>query len=213
VNNSVYADGQNLYLNLTSLCPTDCVFCIKEPAGRRFLGHDLALDREPELEEVWSAVLERTAIRPFEEFVFCGYGESTYRIDAVLELTRRLKRCYPRSRRRLNTIGLGNAIWERDIAPELAASGLSRVSVSLNTADPEQWVKLHRPRLEMREKGFQSALEFIRCCLLADIHTTITAVSLPGVDLGAVQRLAAALGAGYRARPMLTAEKATNRTE
>jgi TatD family-associated radical SAM protein len=213
VKNSVYSEGENLYLNLTSLCPTECVFCVKEPAGRRFHGNDLTLDREPELEEVWSAVLDRTAKRPFDEFVFCGYGESTYRIDVVLELTRRLKRCYPRSKRRLNTVGLGNTIWERNIAPELAATGLTSVSVSLNTADPEQWLKLHRPRLEMREKSFESVLAFIRACLSANIETTVTAVELPGVDLGAVQRLAAALGAAYRARPMLTAEKATNKTE
>ena len=205
--NSVYPGGQNLYLNLTTLCPTECSFCIKERAGRRFHGSDLTLDREPELEEVWSAVLERTASRLYEEFVFCGYGESTYRIDALLELTRRLKRCYPRSVRRLNTIGLGSAIWDRDIVPELA-SGLTNVRVSLNTADPEQWLRMHRPRPEMREKGFESVLEFVRACVMSDLRTTVTAVELPGVDLPAVRRLAESLGAAFLARPALTAEEA-----
>lgn len=200
-----YEHGENLYLNLTSLCPTECVFCIKHPAGRRFRGNDLALEREPEFGEIWSEVLERTARRLYDEFVFCGYGESTYRLDAMLDLSRRLRRCYPRSARRLNTIGLGSAVWERDIAPELAST-LTSVRVSLNTADPEQWIKLHRPRPELRENGFRSVLEFTRSCVLSDIPTTVTAVELPGVDLPAVRRLAESLGASFLSRPPLSAE-------
>lgn len=204
---AAYAYGENLYLNLTSLCPTECVFCIKNSAGRRFHGSDLTLEREHELNEIWTAVLERTASRLYGEFVFCGYGESTYRLGAVLELSRRLKRCYPRSARRLNTIGLGSAIWERDIVPELAASGLTNVSVSLNTADPRQWAMLHRPRPEMSAKGFESVLEFVRSCVLSDLRTTVTAVELPGVDLPAVRRLAESLGASYLTRPLLAAQE------
>lgn len=204
-NPAVYPHGENLYLNLTSLCPTECVFCIKHPTGRRFHGSDLSLEREPEVDEIWRDILERTARRLYGEFVFCGYGESTYRLDAVLELSLRLKRCYPRSARRLNTIGLGSAVWDRDIVPELAAGGLTSVSVSLNTADPAQWLRLHRPRPEMREKGFESVLDFVRSCVLSDLTTTVTAVELPGVDLPAVRRLAASLGASFLARPLLTA--------
>ena len=203
---ATYPYGENLYLNLTSLCPTDCLFCIKNPAQRRFHGTDLSLEQEPAVDEIWADVLERMAQRLYGEFVFCGYGESTYRLDAVLELSRRLKRYYPRSTRRLNTIGLGSAIWDRDIVPELAA-GLTSVSVNLNTADPDQWLKLHRPRLEMREKGFESVLDFVRSCVLSDLRTTVTAVELPGVDLPAVRRLGASLGASFLARPMLTAQE------
>lgn len=204
---AVYPYGENLYLNLTSLCPAECVFCVKHQTRGRFRGADLTLEREPGVDEAWSAVLERTAGRLYSEFVFCGYGESTYRLSAVLELSRRLKRCYPRSARRLNTIGLGSLIWERDIVPELALS-LTAVSVSLNTADPVQWLKLHRPRAEMREPGYEAVLEFIRACVLADLAVTVTAVELPGVDLPAVRRLAASLGACFRARPALDALEA-----
>lgn len=203
----VYPYGENLYLNLTSRCPAECVFCIKHAAGRRFRGADLALEREPGIDEAWGAVLERTAARLYTEFVFCGFGESTYRLGAVLELARRLKRCYPRSGRRLNTIGLGSLIWRRDIVPELALS-LTSVSVSLNTADPVQWGKLHRPAPRLRDRGYEAVLEFVRACVLADLAVTITAVELPGVDLQAVGRLAQSLGAGFRARPALTAQDA-----
>lgn len=202
----VYPYGDNLYLNLTSLCPTDCVFCLKH-AGRTFRGRDLTLAREPTVDDAWSGVLDAAARRPFSEFVFCGYGESTYRLDAVRDLCARLKRCYPRTPRRLNTVGLGSAVWDRDIVPELAAS-LHRVRVSLNTADPDQWAALHRPRVEMRATGFDSVLGFVRSCVEAGLDTTVTAVELPGVDLAAVRRLAGALGASFLARPRLDARQA-----
>lgn len=203
---AAYAYGDNLYLNLTSLCPVECAFCVKHAAGRRFHGADLTLEKEPTIEEAWRAVFKLTAKRIYREFVFCGYGESTYRLDAVLELSRRLKRCYPRSARRLNTIGLGCLIWDRDIVPELAVS-LTKVNVSLNTADRDQWQALHRPRPEFRERGFTAAADFVRSSVLSDLRTTVTAVELPGVDLPAVERLAAELGAGFLARPRLIASE------
>jgi TatD DNase family protein len=199
-----YEFRDNLYVNMTSLCPTDCVFCPKKKSGRRFRGHDLTLEDEPELGEIWACVLEHAGNRSYREFVFCGYGESTYRLDALVELAGRMKRFFPRSGRRLNTIGLGNMIWERDIVPELAEV-LTSVSVSLNTADAGQWKRLHRPRSEMKEAGFACAVDFVRSCVLSDLRTTVTAVDLPGVDVPAVRSLAASLGAEFMLRPKLTA--------
>ena len=205
---SAYQYGQNLYLNLTERCPTDCTFCIKNSAGRRFHGSDLSLEKDPEVDEVWADILEHTGRRLYDEFVFCGYGESTYRLGVVLEITRRLKHRYPRSYFRLNTVGLAGAIWHRDIVPELAAAGLTSVNVSLNTADPVQWLKLHRPRAELRSIGFESVLDFVRSCVLSDLLMTVTAVDLPGVDIPAVRNLASSLGASFLARPPLTAREA-----
>lgn len=201
---AVYAFGENLYLNLTMLCPTECTFCVKGPGGRNFRGVNLTLERPPEIEEIWKALLEKTALRSYEEFVFCGYGESTYRLDAMGELGRRIKRRFLRSRRRLNTVGLGSAIWGRDIVPELAKA-IDAVSVSLNTANPAQWLKLHRPKPEFRQNGFSSVIDFARRCVAAGLDTTITAVELPGVDLKAVGLLSAELGAAFRPRPILNA--------
>lgn len=204
----VYEHGNNLYLNLTSLCPTDCVFCPKRKSGRRFRGHDLSLDGEPAVADIWADVLERVAERSYREFVFCGYGESTYRLDAILDLGARMKKFFPRTGRRLNTVGLGSLIWERDIVPQLAKV-LTSVSVSLNTADPQQWRRLHRPRPEMRKDGFKGVLNFVRSCALSDLPVTVTAVELPGSDLPAVRNLAASLGASFLTRPLLTARETT----
>ena len=99
-------------------------------------------------------------------------------------------------------MGLGSLIWGRDITPELARL-IDAVAVSLNTADPEQWKSLLAPLKPFREKGFSAAQDFVRGCVAAGIKTTVTAVALPGVDMAAVRRLAAALGASFRPRPAL----------
>lgn len=196
--NAVYTFQNAAYINLTERCPVSCVFCVKTAAGRRFHGTDLSLASEPTTDEAWAQLegLERP------EYVFCGYGEPTYRLPVLLELSRRLRGLRPSARLRLNTIGLGSVIWERDIAPELAQA-LQAVSVSLNTADAAQWRRLHRPQAG----DLDAATLFVRRCVAVGLETTVTAVELPGVDLRAVESLAKSLGAGFRLRPALSASR------
>ena len=197
-----YVFGGGLYLNITNRCPTACRFCAKRKWRWRFRGWNLRLSREPEVAELWSVVEEFAREAPFKELVFCGYGESTYRLPELIEIALKARASFPGAGLRLNTIGLGNLIWGRDIAPELGAC-LDEVCVSLNTADPAQWLALHAPQRRYREKGFESVLEFIRGCVRCGLETSVTAVEQAGVDLAAAARLAKSLGAGFRARPAL----------
>lgn len=199
----VYPYRGGLYLNLTNRCPTACRFCVKRAWRWRYRGSDLRLgDLEPTASEAWDAVLRSAREGEFKEVVYCGYGECAYRLPAMTVLGRKLRRHFPRLRLRLNTIGLGSLIWGRDIIPELRRC-LDAVSVSLNTADPEQWLRLHAPLKPYRERGFSSVIEFIRGCARAGLETTVTAIDQPGVDLEAVRKLARELGAGFRPRPLL----------
>lgn len=196
-----YHDG--LYVNLTNRCPTACRFCIKFGWKMKYRGYDLKLGAgEPSTARILEAVAEAARERPFSELVFCGYGESTYRLADMLSLCAEFARSYPGARRRLNTVGLGNLINRRSIAGDLAG-GLDAVSVSLNASDPAQWVELMRPLPEFAELGFESVKEFIRECAAAVPDTTVTAVEQPGVDLAALKRLAESLGARWRERPYL----------
>ncbi len=199
----VYRFKDGLYVNLTNRCPTRCVFCAKRGWKFQYRGNNLALgSKEPSAARVWLA-LEREAARgPFREMVFCGYGESTYRLAALTALSRRARKSFPRARLRLNTIGLGSLIAGRDICQTLAHA-LDAVSVSLNTADAAQWRRLHDPLPRFARLGFWASLAFISGCVAHGLDTTVTAVEQPEVDLGAVYRLARALGADFRARPAL----------
>lgn len=196
-----YKDG--LYLNLTNRCPTSCVFCIKRSWEMRYRSYDLDLGgREPPVEAVLEAVRGARDEAPFREIVFCGYGEPTYRLEGLLRVCDAAVRELPGVTRRLNTVGLGNLICGRDIVPELKGR-LDSVSVSLNTADPDQWAEIMRPRGEFLATGHSAVQEFIRACVKILPETVATAVSRPGVDLDACRRLAESLGAKWRVRPWL----------
>ena len=193
---------KGLYLNVTNRCPTACRFCIKRVLKWRFERWDFRLKSDPSVERILAAGAEAARGRRFEEVVFCGYGESTYRLPDLPELCRGLRRQQPGALLRLNTVGLGSLIWGRDIAPELARL-IDAVAVSLNTTDPEQWREIHAPLRPFRARGYEAVLDFVRSCVAAGLKTSVTAVQLPGTDLAAVRRLALSLGASFRRRPAL----------
>ena len=187
-----------LYLNITARCPTACEFCIKFSWDYQYRGYNLLLKKEPSVEEIISAV---QTPQEYSEIVFCGYGESTYRLKEMEEIASRLRAKGAR-RFRLNTIGLGNLIQGRNIASDLARF-LDAVSVSLNSADSEQWLKIHRPLPEFREQGFESVIEFIGECAKIIPETYVTAIEMPGIDLRGLEKVVKKSGARLRIRPYL----------
>ncbi|MDD5302266.1 MAG: TatD family nuclease-associated radical SAM protein [Elusimicrobia bacterium] len=200
----IYEKDRALYLNLTNRCPVSCRFCIKVPWEYEFEGHDLSIKGpEPTAEELIGALKEKLqAPGDWREVVFCGFGESTYRLAEMTAVGLYLKAHYPKLKLRLNTVGLGSLIWGRDITPELARF-LDEVAISLNTADPAQWVELLRPAPSYRETGFAASRQFAERCVAAGIRTRVTAVELPEVDLEPLKRYAQTIGADFLARPIL----------
>ena len=200
----LYEKGRALYLNLTNRCPVSCSFCVKVPWDYLFEGHDLRIKGpEPTAAQLINAVETKLeAGGDWTEAVFCGFGESTYRLAEMTQVGLYLKAHHPKVKRRLNTVGLGDLIWGRDITPELARY-LDEVAVSLNTADPAQWVELLRPAASYRDTGFAASRRFAERCVKAGIRTRVTAVELPGVDLKPLQDYARSIGADFTARPIL----------
>ncbi|MDZ7766321.1 MAG: TatD family nuclease-associated radical SAM protein [Melioribacteraceae bacterium] len=85
---------------------------------------------------------------------FCGYGEPTIRWDVVKKVADYVKKNGGKTR--LNTNGHGNVINQRDITPELEPL-IDKVSVSLNSVDPEQYSKLMRVKPEMHSEMIEFA--------------------------------------------------------
>lgn len=198
----LYEIDDRLYVSLTNRCPVSCSFCVRKAWDMTYRGRDLRLEREPEAGEVLDAVTGRLKSGGVREVVFCGYGECTYRLDALSAVGLHLRLHHREVKVRLNTIGLGSLIWRRDIVRLLGLS-LDSVSVSLNTADPRQWEELHRPGPALGGLGFPSACDFVARCVEAGLDTRVTAIALPGVDLGRVGELARNLGASFAVRPLL----------
>lgn len=191
--------GEALYLNITNRCSCACSFCLREWTDGVF-GADLVLTGEPDTEEVTQAIELAFLDAPAPEVVFCGFGEPTMRLDVVLAVTEWLR--LRRLRSRLDTNGHGQLLNpDVDVPAALAAAGLDAVAVSLNAADPETYDRLCRPTFS---KAFRAVLQFAESCLRHGIETTLTAVDHPEVDLEACAALAAAMGAGFRVRRLVT---------
>ena len=204
----IYRYKAGLYVNLTNRCPTACVFCIKSRWKMDYRGSDLDLGgKEPDAGAFTGLLSEAWLQKPFDELVFCGYGEPTMRLETLIKTARAVKTGgivhVPKDLRiRLNTNGLGSLVNGRDIVPELKGL-IDSAHISINTADPAQWLALMRPAPEYAEKGFESALAFVRASVRVLPETVITAIEGVGSDLVKFRALAGELGAKFRIRPAL----------
>ncbi len=193
-----YALGDALYLNITSACTLACVFCPKiRDDDFTVGGFDLRLSRAPGVEEVWEAA-QRQGLAGKSEVVFTGFGEPTRRLEVLLELARRL-RAAGVARVRVDTDGLASLREGRDVVPELAAAGVTALSVSLNAADAATYARIC-PSAH-GAAAWEAVRDFIRraAALIPDVAASC--VALPGLSEEACRRAAEALGARFRWRP------------
>ena len=78
----------------------------------------------------------------FREFIWCGYGEPTFRLDLIREAAPWLRSAGAKIR--LNTNGHACLIHGRDVLAELAPA-VDEVSISLNAPNCRRYVDLCRP--------------------------------------------------------------------
>lgn len=205
---TVYRFHNGVYINLTNRCPNLCVFCIKTKWKMDFHGNNLNLaGHEPSAQDVLRTLEEELARAPFEEVVFCGYGEPTLRLDALLYIAQTLKGWqaqakFPPFKIRLNTNGLGSRINHRSIVAELRRV-VDIVNVSVNAESEEKWLKLVRPEPEYQD-AYPDVLLFLKECVQAGFEKVIlSCVENTGADLHALAALAQKYGATFYARSFL----------
>jgi len=204
----VYRYGDGLYINLTNKCPTACSFCVKTLWKMEYRGSNLDLGGfEPQPAQIAALAAEAYAQKSFRELVFCGYGEPTMRLNALIE-TARLVRSgaaapVPAAMRiRLTTNGLANMVWNRNVVPEL--KGLfDSVHVSINASEPRRWAELMRPEARYAENGFESVKDFTREAARLLPETVATIIECDAQEAEAFKKLAASLGAAVRIRARL----------
>ena len=186
-----YRIRDSLYLNITNRCSNHCSFCAKFD-DFTVKGHLLQLEQEPDAAEVLAAVREHAG---YDEVVFCGYGEPLIRLHLVKEVASALKG--EGVKIRINTDGQANLVHGRNILPELAGI-VDTVSVSLNAPDAATYLRLCNT--PFGEEGFRSVCDFLTQAK-AHIPTVVaSAVTVPGLDVGAVRTLAQSLGVIFRER-------------
>lgn len=192
-----YEVGNNLYVNLTNKCPCACTFCIRNNADGAYGSDPLWLEHEPSLDEIF-ADLDKRDLAKYEEIVFCGYGEPTERLDAVLTVAKELKTRPNCPLLRINTNGLGDLINGRSVAGDLCEV-MDTVSVSLNAGTKDEYMKVTRPRFD---DAWEAMQKFTADCVKtgqADVIMSIVDV-IPQEQIEASRSVCESLGAKLRIR-------------
>lgn len=196
----LYEVHNGLYVNLTNRCSCACTFCVRQTDDSVGKSDTLWLEHEPTFEEVMAA-FDDFDMSKYEELVFCGFGEPTEAFDTLKRVAAEAKRRW-NIPVRVNTNGQCSLINERDIAPEFEGI-VDTVSISLNTPNAEEYLKLTRSRY--KEQAFPAMLEFARevkkyvpNVVMSTVGTTIT-----HEEEEQCQTLCNELGVTYRIRPWI----------
>ena len=194
---TVYWLDNKLYLNMTNQCSNCCFFCLKR-YKRGVGGFNLKLSEEPSLAQITGELAQVLNMRSWDEAIFCGFGEPTERLDVLLEVARWIKQHYGRPLRiRVNTNGHGYVLNRgRDVAAELKAAGVDKVSVSLNAGDKETYVEVCKPTFA---DAYEAVIDFIRKAK-PTLQVEVTAVRMPEVNVAKAKAVADGLGVKFRVR-------------
>ncbi|HYA78500.1 MAG TPA: TatD family nuclease-associated radical SAM protein [Verrucomicrobiae bacterium] len=194
---TVYWLDNNLYLNITNQCSNCCFFCLKR-YKRGVGGFNLKLTEEPSITQITGELSEALNMKSWDEVIFCGFGEPTERLDILLEVSRWIKQHYARPLKiRVNTNGHGYVRNRgRDVAAELKAAGVDKLSVSLNAGDAETYMEICRPTFS---GAYEAVIDFTQKAKLV-LQVEATAVRMPEVDIKKAEDAANSLGVKFRVR-------------
>ena len=154
----LYTYKENVYVNLTNKCDCSCKFCIRSHQDKVGDADTLWHKEEPSLEDVITAI-DAFHFDGYKGLVYCGYGEPTCALENLLKSAQYAKKKYG-LKIRVNTNGLANLYYGRNIVPELAKT-VDCVSISLSAPDKEKYMDVTRPNFE---NAFEGMLEFAEEC-------------------------------------------------
>ncbi|MCQ2367537.1 MAG: TatD family nuclease-associated radical SAM protein [Kiritimatiellae bacterium] len=192
-----------LYVNLTNRCPCACDFCLRNNAPGVYGTGSLWLEREPTVEEVIESI-EHNLQPKITEVIFCGYGEPTERLDALLEVAAYLRENHPGLKIRVNTNGLSDLIWNRSTAADFKGK-VDTLSISLNTDDEEEYNNVCHPKFGL--KSYKAMLKFAKDAAGTVPEVVMTIVDEPVTSKEKQARcraIAESIGARLRIRPYET---------
>lgn len=195
-----YVYGKNLYVNTTNRCDCSCTFCLRTTGDRVGDSGPLWLEREPTREEILADIQKRD-LTQYQELVFCGYGEPTYRLEDILWVAEQVKG-YSSIPIRMDTNGHSDLIHGRPTA-HLFAGKFDVLSISLNRATAEDYQATCRSKYGI--ESYQAMLDFTREAVKYVPKVIMTVVdTMPQEEIEACGRICRSLGATYRVRTYST---------
>jgi len=194
----LYRYGSNYYINMTNRCPCDCTFCYRYLHDSIGESETLWLEKEPTVDDVMDAI-RAAGLTEKDHIVFCGFGEPTVRIDALKEISKRI-RSEVGADIRLDTNGLGRLIHGRDILPEVAES-VDAISISLNACNAEEYGQVTRCTFDPHE-AYAELLDFIRRSkeLIGNVTVSIVGGTIPPESEEKCHEIADQMGVRFRVR-------------
>ena len=188
---------KNIYVNLTNRCPCACTFCLRT-TKKMAETNSLWLQKEPTIEEV-IAEFESIDISLYDEIIFCGFGEPTERLDAIIEISKYIKKRNSNMPTRINTNGLGDLINKKDIAP-LLKDLIDTVSISLNAPTAEEFYEITKNKFGI--ESYEAMKQFAVSCKSYIPNVVFTVVDcISKEDIKASQKVCDDLGITLRIRP------------
>ncbi|MEG1394399.1 MAG: TatD family nuclease-associated radical SAM protein [Clostridia bacterium] len=193
----VYIVDNNLYINLTNKCSNRCEFCVrnyKEP-----IYGDLWIEKEPSAQDIIDILSNEFQMEKFNEIVFCGYGEPTYKFDIIEQVC-----AFVHSRggkTRINTNGQANEILGKDISERICAC-IDTINISLNEVTATKYDKICHSIFG--EKAFEIMLDFARKCVAHHGNVVLSVVDCIGKDdIEKAKQIAENIGAKLRVRELI----------
>lgn len=192
MNTIVYKIGNKIYMNLTNRCSNNCDFCVRNGKDT-FHDYYLWLEKEPTAEEV---IAKLGDYMDYDNFVFCGFGEPLYRLDAIIEIAKFLKS--KNKNTRINTNGQADLITKENVAKKLKGY-IDTISISLNASTAEHYQEICH--CEYGEEGFHSMLRFAKACKEEGLKVVLSIVDCIGEqEIKNSKEIAKSLGIELRIR-------------
>ena len=191
--------GRNIYVNMTNKCPCNCVFCLRHTKEMMEDNTLWLKEGEPSVDVVLE-LFAQYDLSVINELVFCGFGEPLERLADVCTVVDTLKQKYPSLKVRVNTIGLANLIYERDVTPELEGR-VDTISISLNAPNEEEFLELTRSRFGI--KSYEALKEFAVLAkrYVPNVVMTVVEQVMPEEKIKKCQQICDELGVTLRVRP------------
>lgn len=197
----VYELYGKTYINLTNSCTNECEFCIRDIKDN-VVGNNMWLEHDNIIGDDVIEALVANKDNLKDEIVYCGYGEPTLRLNALIKSAKYIKENFKNKKIRLNTNGHGNLVYKADIVPQLAQY-IDSVSISLNAQDEKTYNQISKPKIK---NAYQGMLDFVKKCKENGIDTTVTVVTHfkdYEIDVEKCRQIAQALGVKFREREYL----------
>ena len=194
-NNYVYEIDRSLYINATNKCTNACEFCVRN--NPNFVYGDLWLDHEPSVDEV-IAKLSAYDLEDFDEVVFCGYGEPTYRLDVIEAVSKYAHEHGLKTR--INTNGHANYIHKKDVS-QIIVDNSDTIGISLNDISHKEYNDICHPEFE---DGFEEMLSFAKLCIEKGGNVIFSVVDCIGIEkIEKAKEIAKTIGAKLRIRELI----------